>query len=102
MYHDQEIKLDSDSPGFSMGRGSRADLVVAESLASREHVLIESRRGKFVLLDKSTNGTYVQTEDDKGAYLRREEMILSGSGKISLGRDFTQDPTEYVEYYCSE
>lgn len=100
VYHGKEVKLDSGSPGFSMGRGSGTDMMVAESLASREHVLIESRRGKFVLLDKSTNGTYVQSEGNKNAYLRREEMVLSGHGKISLGRDFTQNPTEYVEYYC--
>lgn len=102
VYSDKEVKLDANSPGFSMGRGSRADLMVEESLASREHVLIETRRGKFVLLDKSTNGTYVLDDNDKSTYLRREEMVLSGSGKISLGRDFAQNPEEYVRYYCEE
>lgn len=98
---DNEVVLDQGSPPTSLGRGKRADILVEDSFASREHVRIEVRRGKFVLLDTSTNGTYVQTEDGD-FYLRREELTLRGSGKFSLGRDFSEGPEQVVLYEADE
>ncbi|MEM7504962.1 MAG: FHA domain-containing protein, partial [Pseudomonadota bacterium] len=65
-------------------------------MASREHARVECRRGKFILTDQSTNGTYVQTEEGP-AYLRREELQIGGSGKIALGREL-HEATEYVTF----
>lgn len=53
---------------------------------SREHCKIIFRRGKFVLVDHSTNGTYVGIDADTPLYIRREETPLTGSGIISLGQ----------------
>jgi predicted component of type VI protein secretion system len=54
-------------------------------MTSRQHARIEFRRGKFVLVDQSTNGTWVRGDDGKDHYLRREELALWGEGMISLG-----------------
>ena len=96
-----EVILDQGTPPTSLGRGKRADILVEDSFASREHVRIEVRRGKFVLLDTSTNGTYVQTEEGN-FYLRREELALRGTGKISLGRDFDENPEQVVLFEALE
>jgi hypothetical protein len=40
-------------------------------LASRAHCRLEYNRGKFILVDQSTNGTFVCTQDGKEVYLRR-------------------------------
>lgn len=98
---DNQVVLDQGSPPTSLGRGKRADIVVEDSFASREHVRIEVRRGKFVLLDTSTNGTYVETEDGN-FYLRREEAVLRGSGRIALGRDFNENPEQVVLFEAQE
>ncbi len=88
--------LDQDMDTLIMGRGKKADMVVNDSMASREHARIECRRGKFILTDMSTNGTYVLTPEGP-SYLRREDVVLTGQGKIALGREISE-ATEIVHY----
>jgi adenylate cyclase len=97
-YDGAERALDQDTATFILGRGKNADMVVNDTMASREHARIECRRGKFILTDMSTNGTYVLT-DDGPAYLRREDIVLNGRGKIALGRDLNE-ATEVVAFAC--
>lgn len=97
-YHEQEIRVDQSTGTIVLGRGKKADMVVNDSMASREHARIECRRDKFVLTDLSTNGTYVLTTDGP-AYLRREETTLSGTGKISFGRQI-HEAEEIVTFDC--
>lgn len=83
---------------IGIGRAETCDLVVGSPLASRVHARIESRRGKFVFIDQSTNGSYVRTEDGNVVYLRREELPLWGSGSISLGEAFGSDATHLLHF----
>ncbi|MFN3587466.1 MAG: adenylate/guanylate cyclase domain-containing protein, partial [Moraxellaceae bacterium] len=76
-YQGREIVL-AAGEGLSIGRGDSAELVVASPLASRLHARIECRRGKFVFIDQSTNGSHVRREDGSCVYLRREELPLVG------------------------
>lgn len=85
-YQDQLQQL-SLGASLGIGRAESCEFVVESPLASRHHARIESRRGKFVFIDQSTNGSYVRTEDGKISYLRREELPLWGSGSISLGEE---------------
>ena len=48
------------------------------------HARIERRRDKFVLIDHSSNGTYVTMESEPEIALRREEMVLRGRGQHEL------------------
>ena len=98
VYHDKVIRLDIRSGTVILGRGKKADMVVDDKMASREHARIECRRDKFVLTDQSTNGTYVVTADG-AAYLRREEITLSGEGKITFGRELAE-AEEIVSFTC--
>jgi predicted component of type VI protein secretion system len=75
----------------TMGRHRDNDLVVDDTLASRVHARIEYRRGKYFLIDQSTNGTHIITEGEEGVCLRREELQLNGSGMICLGRPLDED-----------
>lgn len=98
VYHDKVMRLDETSGTVILGRGKKADMVVNDTMASREHARIECRRDKFVLTDQSTNGTYVVTADGP-AYLRREETTLTGEGKISFGRELAE-AEEVVNFTC--
>jgi hypothetical protein len=97
-YHTEVMDLNQDMSVVVLGRGKKADMVVNDSMASREHARIECRRGKFILTDMSTNGTYVETTEGP-SYLRREDVVLTGEGKIALGRDLVE-ATEYVVFNC--
>src|SRR5690606_30674497 len=78
-----EKPVPADGSAFVLGRADNCSLVVPAPLASRQHARIEFRRGKYILVDQSTNGTWVRLQDGKDVYLRREELPLWGAGIIS-------------------
>lgn len=96
-YQDQSHTLKQGSSA-GIGRAETCEIMVGSPLASRLHARIESRRGKFVFIDQSTNGSYVKTEDGNVVYLRREELPLWGSGQISLGEDFKDDAQHFLHF----
>jgi len=99
VYEGNEVILDKSKSILVMGRSQTCDLPINEKLASRQHVRIELRRDKFFIIDQSTNGTHVLIENTDEAFLRREEMPLHGAGRISLGKSFTEGPSEVVRFF---
>ena len=80
-----------------MGRSEDCDIVIQSDFASRFHARIEYNRGKFMLVDESSNGTYVEVEEvgkrkSRVVYLRNESFALVGSGRFSLGTRPENDP----------
>lgn len=98
VYRDRTVAVNMDRSSVVLGRSVNADVAVEETLASRQHAKIEYRRGKFYLIDQSTNGTYVRTDDGVESFIRREEAPIAGSGVISLGKPFKQNPSEIVRF----
>jgi adenylate cyclase len=99
LYRGQELTVER---GLQFGREPAADLVViAGQLISRRHAKIEPRGGKFVLVDRSSNGTYVTLGKSPEIRLRREELILHGDGIISFGQSASAPGAEIVEFDCS-
>jgi class 3 adenylate cyclase len=95
---DQEVWLDATKPNAAFGRDPHADLVTRDSRASRAHGRIERRRDKYVLIDESTNGTYVKFMGEPEFVLRREEAILRGRGRISFGHSTDDHGDELLEF----
>ncbi len=85
-YGEQLLSLNQTRPTITMGRQEHNDLEVIDTRVSRSHARIEYREGDFVLIDHSTNGTFVLMEGRQGVNLRRGEIPLEGSGIITLGR----------------
>jgi class 3 adenylate cyclase len=94
------IELDETSPGLVVGRDRSADIVIADKLASRLHARIERRRDKFVIVDQSSNGTFVTIQGDDEVELRREELILRDRGRIAFGHSSAIEGSEIVEFDC--
>ena len=101
-FRDQPVRISSnDNRVFVIGRGVQSDLQCQTSLASRSHATIEFRRGKFLLTDQSSNGTFVKTDDGENIFLRRQELMLWGSGQLGLGEDISkEDPRDVIRYIC--
>ena len=74
------------------------DVVVNDNRVSRSHAKIEYRRGKFVLIDQSTNGTFVLFQGKKPIDIKRDEAPLLGTGIISLGREVNPDSPLSIHY----
>jgi adenylate cyclase len=97
-YHEKQIHLPKDRNSVVMGRDAAADLVIQDRMASRIHCEIEQRLDKFVLMDRSANGTYVAADGQREIVLRREELILRGQGRIAFGQS-PAATAEFVEFF---
>lgn len=82
---ERSFTVHQQSAPFLIGRDGQCQLVVASTMASRQHASVQWRRGKFVLADRSTNGTYIVPDGGRPIHLRREEFVLQGTGSIGLG-----------------
>jgi adenylate cyclase len=80
------LTMDTDCSVIRIGRLAENDLILSYPRVSRKHAKIENRQGKFVLVDTSTNGTYVKIGDLDAIYVLRDEIPLIGKGTISPGR----------------
>lgn len=92
------IQVDQNCPSVTLGRQSHNDVVVNDGRVSRSHARIEYRRGKFILIDQSTNGTFALIQGKKSVTLRRDEASLLGSGIIGLGREVTDESPVAIHY----
>jgi len=84
-YVGREYLLDDSKESLTLGRAEENDVVVKGPLISRTHARVEMARNKVVLVDQSTNGSFVTNQDGKEAFVRRDSVALSGQGLIGLG-----------------
>lgn len=89
-------------PRIMMGRDLSCNFVVSDKMASRQHAFIELRQEKFFLIDQSTNGTFVHPDGETELLLRREEMVLQGTGVIGFGRSVELAEGDQVRFSVVE
>jgi adenylate cyclase len=100
-YGRKEVYMDKDKPALTLGRLPENDLIVDDGIASRFHARIEYHRGKFVLIDQSSNGTYVFLDGEKPSLIHHDEYVLSNSGFISLGREAKAGTPGMISFSCN-
>ncbi len=98
----RERVLDASSGKLVLGRDAQAGFVVEDRRASRLHATIELRRDKFVFIDQSSNGSYITFDGEAELQLRREEIVLRGSGVICLGHALAQDAATAIHFSCED
>ena len=96
-FKDSTIEVSDKRKSINLGRADDNDLVVKGNLISRIHARIEMRRGKFVLIDQSTNGTFVQNLQGQAVLVRRDTAELGEEGTIGLGR--AEEPGSSLAIY---
>jgi hypothetical protein len=52
----------------------------------------------FHLIDQSINASFILQKGRPEVEVLRRDVRLEGSGKISLGRNFSQNPVELIEF----
>ena len=82
---DDVWELGASRPTLSVGRGAYCDVVIEHEAVSRLHARLEYRKGSFVYVDESTNGSRVLDSSGTQRSLRRGECALQGKGTITLG-----------------
>jgi class 3 adenylate cyclase len=101
-FRDETVEVNDKKTAINLGRGDENDLVVKGNLISRIHAKIEKRRGKFMLIDQSTNGTFLQTVNGDETFVRRDSTQLVGEGIIGLGRVAKAGSALAIHYVCEE
>ncbi len=95
---DRRLEFGEDRPIVTLGRSDENDLVVKRSVVSRHHARLEYTEGQFLLIDQSSNGTYVVSASGTSTYLRRKRCVLTGAGMIGLGEAPAVDSPVTVHY----
>lgn len=98
----QELSLTNGGAGITIGRAEENDIVIKGNLISRLHARIEFDRGKFMLVDQSTNGTFVTNQNGEESFVRRDSLQLKGQGMIGLGKAPEEAVAQTVRFTCEE
>ena len=98
-YRDTHLVLQNGTETLTIGREDDCGLVLLDSTASRHHCTIQRRNDHFVLVDRSTNGTYVTVEGDGEVLLQHDELMLRKKGWISFGIPKGAG-SEAAEFFC--
>jgi class 3 adenylate cyclase len=98
----QELILDDKRTNITIGRAEENDIVIKGNLISRLHAKLELSRNKILLVDQSTNGTFVTTREGEESFVRRDSMQLKGEGSIGLGRAPEGNSPLTVRFVCED
>jgi adenylate cyclase len=101
-FDDRQLVVDERPSSITIGRAEENDVVVKGHLSSRLHARIVIGRSNFVLIDQSTNGTFVQTGDGEELFIRQDILQLKGQGIIGLGWVPQQGSQHTIHFTCEE
>ena len=96
-FRDSTVEVSDSRKSINLGRADDNDVVVKGNLISRIHAKIEMRRGKFLLVDQSTNGTFLLNLQGQETLVRRDSTELDEEGTIGLGR--AEEPGSALAIY---
>jgi class 3 adenylate cyclase len=99
---DREVVIDESRPLMAIGRADENDVVVRGNLISRIHARIELARGRFMLIDQSTNGTFVSSLDGEEQFVRRDSVQLKGVGLLGLGKVPEVSSPQTIRFVCED
>ncbi len=93
---DQSCVVNESNFKVTIGRDPASSIRVKGKRASRHHATIEFIRGKFMLIDVSTNATYLRQRLEE-TRLHRDRTQIIGTGQLSLGVPFDKEPEEVID-----
>ena len=102
VFGDKSALLFTEGKTLTLGRSAECSLVVQTGFASRLHAKVVMRRGRFLLADESTNGTYIVPggvgSGAQEVFIKREEFLLPDKGVFSLGQSCTAADAKLVQF----
>ncbi len=93
--------FDGRRPIVDMGRDGACDLTIRDPRASRHHAMIKRQGDLIVLVDQSTNGTYVTIDGTSEQYVKHGECTLLGRGIISFAASASAPDADCAEFECA-
>jgi adenylate cyclase len=99
IYGITEVMAKGEHNPVSLGRDFQCGVILLDDLASRRHCTIEQRGSEFLLIDHSTNGTYVTEEGEAEIRLHQASLRLRRHGWLAFGQPRSRTD-QVVEYFC--
>jgi adenylate cyclase len=84
-FKEQRLIFARDHAPLHLGRDANSSVIIDADWVSRNHAMFEYKQGRFVFIDRSTNGSFVCFDGEEELKVHREEMPLRRNGRISLG-----------------
>ena len=101
-FGDQSVSVGDEALlKITLGRADDNNLVIKGKLISRVHARVEYKKNHFMLVDESTNGSFVIRSDGEEFYVRRDSQELTGSGTIGLGKAAKPGTSLAIHYEIS-
>lgn len=97
-YGEETILLNERKSVVSMGRDTVCDVVIRDRRASRHHATIERRGNAVILIDRSTNGTYLTIEGTPEQFLKHTQCTLRGKGLITFASPSSCADADFAEF----
>jgi adenylate cyclase len=82
----------------TIGRAPECDIVIQRPWVSRHHATFTISNGRARLAERSSSGTFVSTGPDHEVFVRREDVLLFGSGVISPGLRSSFSDAQILHY----
>lgn len=96
--HGGRSKLCREAGSVLIGRLDDCDVVIGRPWVSRRHASVTVRDGKVQYHDRSSLGTYVAIAGGHEFFVRRETVMLTGSGVLSPAVRASQPEAEPVHF----
>ncbi|MEE9335553.1 MAG: adenylate/guanylate cyclase domain-containing protein [Granulosicoccaceae bacterium] len=94
----RQLLVDEATPLLEIGRDESNNLTLNADCVSRHHLQLRCKDGQILLIDNSTNGTFINREDYNPMFVRRETMVLEGSGLLGVGATPGTDGTHTMQF----
>ncbi len=101
-FRNSTVVVDDTKKSINIGRADDNDLVIKGNLISRIHARVEQRRGRFILVDQSTNGTFLHNVQGEETFVRRDSIELVGEGILGLGKVAKPGAPLSIHFICEE
>ena len=96
-YGDQ-LRSCRQNESVTIGRSPECDIVVQRPWVSRHHATFTISNGRARLAERSSSGTFLSTGPDQEVFVRREDVLLFGSGFISPGLRSSLSDAQILHY----
>lgn len=96
-YGDQ-LQSCRNNGAVTIGRSPECNIVVQRPWVSRHHATFTMSNGKARLVERSSSGTFVSMGPGDEVFVRREDILLFGSGVISPGMRSSLHDAQLLHY----
>jgi len=94
----QQLLVDEATPLLEIGRDETNNLTLSADCVSRHHLQLRCKDGQILLIDNSTNGTYINREDHNPMFVRRDTLVLEGCGLLGVGATPVLDDSHTMSF----